>query len=154
MRLNRDDLLFCVLAVATCCGVTALGWIAVRDAERLESLKSRGEALVAWIAKQRQSHQMGLKGACDGRTWADCATVLPDAARPVPPVGFARGCGSELPDGRASLVVERGSVPLTPGAPPAYARLAPTDSMTPGMELRILACDKGGYPVVVGEGTL
>ena len=151
--------------------VAILGRMTFQEGLKTESTKSQAEALAAWMkdASGRRSTSDFQPLACaykaadvaEAQPWGECARALFAAGGP-----FA-GARNAFTGAQLTLVERCNPADLATAGQVAVDRITPTppgsavpvvvgpiaddERIGQKMTLRITVCDKGGYPIRVGE---
>jgi hypothetical protein len=165
-------LLFLVLVVAA---VTLLGVVNYKEAIKVETSKSNGEAWVEWLTEtgttrfeantQHTACKGGNKPAADAKagapgTWGAClahileTTELKEQINPFFNAAphFVAACDPKDRTLMGAILLED-LMPTPPGSatPFVASQLLETDAIDYKMQLRLSVCDKGGYAIKVAE---
>ena len=165
-------------------GVCWLGKIAYLEGGKTEISKRNGEVWLAWFAKARKERfDAGYEPvSCSGRsepsiagvagpvtqpdtqTWASCLEVLTRDKGALAhlrnpffesPMIFAAKCEPGNRKLTGALVFEK-ITPTPPGSAVAsvVSPLVDADPVGKPFQVRITVCDKGAYPILIGETEL
>ena len=171
-------LVFLGLVVIVVCWV---GQIAYQEGLKTEVSKENGEAWLAWFAKARKERfDAGYEPvSCSGRsepsiagvagpvtqpdtqTWASCMEVLTRDKGALAhlrnpffesPMIFAAKCEPGNRKLTGALVFEK-NTPTPPGSAvgSVVSPLVDADPVGKPFQVRITVCDKGAYPILIGE---
>lgn len=166
------DIAFLALLLCVLLGVALMGSFTFREGQKTEATKAQAEALLAWLAQARPqraapdfeladcARRTGQDGQPSG-TWVQCARAL--RAEPGPlagarnvfsgePLRFIARCDPSQAATVGQLAIEK--ISLTPpgsAVPSLTAPIADDEPMNKSLTIKVLACDKGGYPIKVGE---
>ena len=174
-------LIFLGLVVIVVCWV---GQIAYLEGRKTEVSKENGEAWLAWFAKAgKERFDAGYEPApCSGRsegaiagvsgsvtapdtqTWAGCFEALTRDEGALAhlrnpffesPMVFAAKCEAGNRKLTGALVFEK-ITPTPPGSAVAsvVSPLVDADPVGKPFQVRITVCDKGAYPILIGETEL
>ena len=169
------DKLFIVFIVLIIAAVTWLGVVNYKEALKVETAKSNGEAWVAWMTEagttrfeaetKHAACKGGVKPAADAKadtpgTWGACLahivanTELKDQVNAFfnKPPHFVAACDPKDRTLMGAILLED-LMPTPPGSatPFVASQLLETDSIDYKMQLRLSVCDKGGYAIKVAE---
>ena len=178
------DTIFLVFLGLVVIGVCWLGRIAYLEGGKTEISKRNGEAWLAWFAKARKERfDAGYEPvSCSGRsepsiagvagpvtqpdtqTWASCLEVLTRDKGALAhlrnpffesPMIFAAKCEPGNRKLTGALVFEK-ITPTPPGSAVASVAspLVDADPIGKPFQVRITVCDKGAYPILIGETEL
>jgi hypothetical protein len=170
-RPTARDIVFLVLLTGILVSEAFLGELTFIEGLKTEHTKTQAELLVAWLrgsAATRASDEFvpaacarKAVGTAQSRNWSDCATSLAGPGGPLndvrnaftkEPIGFVKACVPGEAGTVGQMVIEK--ISTTPPGSAVSTVVAPIAENEPVGELlmlRILVCDKGGYPVKVGE---
>jgi hypothetical protein len=169
------DKFFLAFLVVVIAAVTWLGVVNYKEALKVETAKSNGEAWVAWMTEAGTTRfeadtkllacKGGLKPAADAKadtpgTWGACLahikanTELKDQVNTFfnKPPHFVAACDPKDRTLMGALLLED-LMPTPPGSatPFVASQLLETDSIDYKMQLRLSVCDKGGYAIKVAD---
>ena len=178
------DTIFLVFLGLVVIGVCWLGKIAYLEGGKTEISKRNGEVWLAWFAKARKERfDAGYEPvSCSGRsepsiagvagpvtqpdtqTWASCMEVLTRDKGALAhlrnpffesPMIFAAKCEPGNRKLTGALVFEK-ITPTPPGSAVAsvVSPLVDADPVGKPFQVRITVCDKGAYPILIGETEL
>ncbi len=178
------DTIFLVFLGLVVIGVCWLGKIAYLEGGKTEISKRNGEVWLAWFAKARKERfdagyepvscsgrsepsTAGVSGPVtqpDTRTWASCFEVLTRDKGALAhlrnpffesPMIFAAKCEPGNRKLTGALVFEK-ITPTPPGSAVAsvVSPLVDADPVGKPFQVRITVCDKGAYPILIGETEL
>lgn len=178
------DTIFLVFLGLVVIGVCWLGRIAYLEGGKTEISKRNGEVWLAWFAKARKERfDAGYEPvSCSGRsepsiagvagpvtqpdtqTWASCLEVLTRDKGALAhlrnpffesPMIFAAKCEPGNRKLTGALVFEK-ITPTPPGSAVAsvVSPLVDADPVGKPFQVRITVCDKGAYPILIGETEL
>ena len=178
------DTIFLVFLGLVVIGVCWLGRIAYLEGGKTEISKRNGEVWLAWFAKARKERFdagsepvscsgrsepsiAGVSGPVtqpDTRTWASCFEVLTRDKGALAhlrnpffesPMIFAAKCEPGNRKLTGALVFEK-ITPTPPGSAVAsvVSPLVDADPVGKPFQVRITVCDKGAYPILIGETEL
>jgi hypothetical protein len=174
-RTTTADKLFLAFLVLVVAAVTVLGIVNYKEAIKVETSKSNGEAWVEWLTEtgttrfeantQHPACKGGVKPAADAKagtpgTWGACfahileTTELKDQINPFFNVAphFVAACD---PKDRtlmgAILLEDLMPTPAGSATPFVATQLVDADAIDYKMQLRLSVCDKGGYAIKVAE---
>ena len=172
---NSTDKIFIAFLVVVVAAVTWLGVVNYREAIKVETSKSNGEAWVAWLTEagttrfetdsQNPACKGGTKPPADAKagapgTWGACLahilanTDLKDQINPFFNVAphFVAACVSTDRTLMGAILLED-LMPTPPGSatPFVASQLVESDPIDYKMQLRLSVCDKGGYAIKVAE---
>ena len=178
------DTIFLVFLGLVVIGVCWLGRIAYLEGGKTEISKRNGEVWLAWFAKARKERfDAGYEPvSCSGRsepsiagvagpvtqpdtqTWASCMEVLTRDKGALAhlrnpffesPMIFAAKCEPGNRKLTGALVFEK-ITPTPPGSAVASVAspLVDADPVGKPFQVRITVCDKGAYPILIGETEL
>ena len=156
-------ILFLLLSVVL---VMWVGLLAYRDGVKTETTKRTGEQWLAWLKNAAETRgqpdfQPEACNRADGKNWAQCLAWLTSDQGPMhghvnaftrEPLMLALKCDMVDRGLMGALVLER-LTPTPPGSavPVVVEPLLPTDSIKETLNLRVSVCDKGAYPIKIGE---
>jgi hypothetical protein len=169
------DKLFLAFLVLVVAAVTVLGVVNYKEAIKVETSKSNGEAWVEWLTEtgttrfeantQHPACKGGVKPAADAKagtpgTWGACfahileTTELKDQINPFFNVAphFVAACDPKDRTLMGAILLED-LMPTPPGSatPFVATQLVDADAIDYKMHLRLSVCDKGGYAIKVAE---
>jgi hypothetical protein len=169
------DKLFIAFLVLVVVAVTWLGVVNYKEAIKVETSKSNGEAWVAWLTEtgttrfeadsQHPACKGGVKPAADAKagtpgTWGAClahilqTTELKDQINPFFNAAphFVAACDPKDRTLMGAILLED-LMPTPPGSatPFVASQLIEADAIDYKMQLRLSVCDKGGYAIKVAE---
>ena len=169
------DKLFIAFLVLVVVAVTWLGVVNYKEAIKVETSKSNGEAWVAWLTEtgttrfeadsQHPACKGGVKPAADAKagtpgTWGAClahilqTTELKDQINPFFNAAphFVAACDPKDRTLMGAILLED-LMPTPPGSatPFVASQLVEADAIDYKMQLRLSVCDKGGYAIKVAE---
>jgi len=169
------DKLFLAFLVFVVAAVTLLGVVNYKEAIKVETSKSNGEAWVAWLTEtgttrfeantQHSACKGGVKPAADAKagtpgTWGAClahileTTELKDQINPFFNAAphFVAACDPKDRTLMGAILLED-LMPTPPGSatPFVATQLIDADPIDYKMQLRLSVCDKGGYAIKVAE---
>ena len=172
---NSADKLFLAFLVVVVAAVTWLGVVNYKEAIKVETSKSNGEAWVEWLTEtgttrfeadsQHPACKGGVKPAADAKpgapgTWGAClahileTTELKDQINPFFNAAphFVAACDPKDRTLMGAILLED-LMPTPPGSatPFVASQLLETDAIDYKMQLRLSVCDKGGYAIKVAE---
>jgi hypothetical protein len=170
-RPTLSDRIFLCLLAGMLVGVALLGRMTFEEGLKTEHTKAQAEALLAWM-KAAAAHRgdTGFEPApcarrpssgADAYTWGSCFEALATHGGPLSgvrntftgePIGLAAACtpGDAATVGR--LVIDRiSTTPPGSAIPTVINALAAGDAIGESLTLRVRICDKGGYPILIGE---
>ena len=172
---NSADKLFIAFLVLVVAAVTWLGVVNYKEAVKVETSKSNGEAWVAWLTEtgttrfepdaQHPACKGGVKPAADAKagtpgTWGAClahilaTTELKDQINPFFNAAphFVAACVSTDRTLMGAILLED-LMPTPPGSatPFVASQLVESDPIDYKMQLRLSVCDKGGYAIKVAD---
>ena len=172
---NTADKLFIAFLVLVVAAVTLLGVVNYKEAIKVETSKSNGEAWVEWLTEtgttrfeantQHPACKGGVKPAADAKagtpgTWGACLAYimetsdLKDQINPFFNVAphFVAACDPKDRTLMGAILLED-LMPTPPGSatPFVASQLLETDSIDYKMQLRLSVCDKGGAAIKVAE---
>lgn len=169
------DKFFLAFLLVVIVAVTWLGVVNYKEALKVETAKSNGEAWVAWMTEAGTTRfeadtkliacKGGVKPAADAKadtpgTWGACLahimanTELKDQVNTFfnKPPHFVAACDPKDRSLMGAMLLED-LMPTPPGSatPFVASQLLETDSIDYKMQLRLSVCDKGGYVIKVAE---
>ena len=169
------DKLFLAFLVLVVVAVTWLGIVNYKEAIKVETSKSNGEAWVEWLTEtgttrfeadsQHPACKGGVKPAADAKpgapgTWGAClahileTTELKDQINPFFNAAphFVAACDPKDRTLMGAILLED-LMPTPPGSatPFVASQLVEADPIDYKMQLRLSVCDKGGYAIKVAE---
>ena len=172
---NSTDKIFIAFLVLVVAAVTWLGVVNYKEAVKVETSKSNGEAWVAWLTEtgttrfeadaQHPACKGGTKPPADAKagapgTWGACLghilanTELKDQINPFFNAAphFVAACVSTDRTLMGAILLED-LMPTPPGSatPFVASQLVESDPIDYKMQLRLSVCDKGGYAIKVAE---
>ncbi len=171
-RPTSSDIAFLALLVFVLLGVALMGSFNFREGQKTEATKAQAEALLAWLAQAQPrraapdfelpecARRAGQDGQASG-TWAQCARALRAQSGPMAgarnvfsgqPLQFIARCDPSQAATVGQLAIEKISfTPPGSAVPSLAAPIADDEPLDKSMTIKVLACDKGGYPIKVGE---
>jgi hypothetical protein len=177
---NSIDIVFIIFMGLVLVAVSVLGMWNFKEGQHVEDAKRNGEAWMAWLAeagKQRMDKNYEVKACAGGvkptkpeeeasadtptpGTWGACLAYLQtqsDLKNLVntffnKPVHVVEKCDKTDMSTRGAIFFNN-LVPTPPGSavPMVVNPLTPADAIDSKLQIRIIVCDKGGYPIKVGE---
>jgi hypothetical protein len=172
---SATDKLFLVFLAFVVAAVTWLGVVNYKEALKVETAKSNGEAWVAWMTEtgttrfeadtKHAACKGGVKPAAEAKadtpgTWGACLahiladTELKDQVNDFfnKPPHFVAACDPKDRTLMGAILLED-LMPTPPGSatPFVASQLLETDSIDYKMQLRLSVCDKGGAAIKVAE---
>ncbi len=172
-RPKLADWMFIAFLVCMLIVIGVLGRMTFREGLRTEASKSQAEALLQWLGQagtQRFAEGYVLpvcsgyaSGGTPTTTWGECAKALARASGPLEsvrnsftdqPIGLITRCAVGDVSTAGQIVIEK-ITPTPPGSAVALT-IGPIEVDEPlgrKLTLRLTVCDKGGYPIRVGETT-
>lgn len=170
-RPRLTDWLFIAFLACMLILIGFLGQMTFREGLKTQSSKSQAEALLAWFSQssaQRFAEDSAVP-ECSGHThsgaesptWGECRKALARAPGPLAsvrnsftdqPVGLIARCEAGDLSTAGQFVVDK-VTPTPPGSAVAMT-VGPIEDQEPlgrKLTLRLTVCDKGGYPIRVGE---
>jgi hypothetical protein len=169
------DKIFLIFLVFVVAAVTLLGVVNYKEAIKVETSKSNGEAWVEWLTEtgttrfeantQHPACKGGTKPPADAKagapgTWGAClahileTTELKDQINPFFNVAphFVAACDPKDRTLMGAILLED-LMPTPPGSATPYVatQLIEADPIDYKMQLRLSVCDKGGYAIKVAE---
>ena len=172
---NSTDKIFIAFLVLVVAAVTWLGVVNYKEAVKVETSKSNGEAWVAWLTEtgttrfeadaQHPACKGGTKPPADAKagapgTWGACLahilanTELKDQINPFFNAAphFVAACVSTDRTLMGAILLED-LMPTPPGSatPFVASQLVESDPIDYKMQLRLSVCDKGGYAIKVAD---
>ena len=169
------DKLFLAFLVLVVVAVTWLGIVNYKEAIKVETSKSNGEAWVEWLTEtgttrfeadsQHPACKGGVKPTADAKpgapgTWGAClahileTTELKDQINPFFNAAphFVAACDPKDRTLMGAILLED-LMPTPPGSatPFVASQLVEADPIDYKMQLRLSVCDKGGYAIKVAE---
>ena len=170
-RPTAADIAFLVFLVCMLVVVALLGRMTFHEGLKTEASKARAEALVAWLgdAHSRRADASFEPQACARQsadeasplTWAGCAKALVSIAGPLgskvnpfsgDPMALVARCESAYPGTAGQILLERiSATPAGSAVPFVVQPLSGDERLNVSLNLRVTVCDKGGYPIRIGE---
>ena len=172
---NSTDKFFLAFLVLIVAAVTWLGVINYKEAIKVETAKSNGEAWVAWLTEtgttrfeadtQHAACKGGLKPAANAKadtpgTWGVCLAYIMANTELKDQINtffnrtphFVAACDPKDRTLMGAILLED-LMPTPPGSATPYvaSQLEETDAIDYKMQLRLSVCDKGGYAIKVAE---
>jgi hypothetical protein len=172
---SATDKLFLAFLAFVVAAVTWLGVVNYKEALKVETAKSNGEAWVAWMTEtgttrfeadtKHAACKGGVKPAADAKpdtpgTWGACLahilanTDLKDQVNDFfnKPPHFVAACDPKDRTLMGAILLED-LMPTPPGSatPFVASQLLETDSIDYKMQLRLSVCDKGGAAIKVAD---
>jgi hypothetical protein len=172
---TTTDKLFIVFLLFVVAAVTLLGVVNYKEAIKVETSKSNGEAWVEWLTEtgttrfeadtKHPACKGGTKPAADAKagaagTWGAClahileTTELKDQINPFFNAAphFVAACDPKDRTLMGAILLED-LMPTPPGSatPFVASQLVDSDPIDYKMQLRLSVCDKGGYAIKVAE---
>lgn len=170
-RPTASDLVFLGFLACVLIAVAALGTLSYREGLKTEDGKAHVQALLKWMAdfKERRGQADFEPAACallpsgEGkpRLWAPCAAALFASGGPLAGVrnafsgqalGLVERCIPGDPRSPGQFMVEK--ISATPPGSAVAQIIGPIGAEEPldkPLTLKLSVCDKGGYPIKVGE---
>ncbi len=170
-RPTASDMAFLGFLGCVFMAVVALGALNFREGLKTEEGKAKAEALLEWLAdsKQRRGQADFEPSACasaptdagQARTWAECATALFVNGGPLAgarnafsgeSLGFVGRCVPGDPKSPGQFVVEK--ISATPPGSAVSQIIGPMgadEALDKTQTVKLTVCDKGGYPIKIGE---
>lgn len=178
-RPTFTDICFMLLLFAILLLVAYTSVIGYQDAMRIEATKKNGEAWVKWFKESREqdaatgklpaecratAHSAKEGGEADKTglsSWGQCLEALQRANVPVAmqinpftgaPEKRVAKCDPKDLKLVGATVLEK-LVPTAPGSAVAAiaSELLAADNISKKMQIRVTVCDKGAYPIRIGE---
>ena len=153
--------------------VGVLGRMSLAEARKTDSSKDRAVALLQWfddLAADPAKVDLAQRDKCkpddvangSGKTWLACRNALLAEGGPLHGVVnpfdseysvFGDKCDRKNTATRGIIVVEE-SLKVMPGQPAAFGPMPPTRPLEKDLGFRVTVCDKGSFPIKVGESKL
>lgn len=170
-RPTAADIAFLVFLVCMLVIVAVLGRMTFHEGLKTEASKARAEALVAWLgdAHSRRSNPDFEPLACARQpadeapvlTWAGCVKELVSVAGPLggalnpfsgSPMALVARCEAGYPGTSGQILLEKiSATPAGSAVPFVVLPLSGEERLNSDLNLRVTVCDKGGYPIRIGE---
>ena len=171
--LALSELMFIVCLLGALALVGVLGWMSLADARKTERSKDRAVALLQWfddLAAGPAKVDLAQRDKCtpdevangSGKTWLACRNALLAEGGPLHGIVnpfdseyavFGDKCERKNTATRGIIVVQE-SLKVPPGQPAAFAPMPPTRPLEKDLGFRVIVCDKGSFPIKVGESKL
>lgn len=173
-----SEFLFVVTLIGALVLVGFLGGISVQEARRTDAAKERAVKMVQWfesLSANASETTAAIKDQCGvaepvektastsvAKTWQACREALALEGGPlygyVNPFGeenplFSEKCDRKNISTRGAIIVEE-SLKVPPGLPAAFAPIQDGRLLERGLAFRVTICDKGSYPIKIGEAKL
>ena len=155
----------CVFALSVVL-VAWVGVLAYEEAMKTEQTKRNGEAWLKWLSeaapkRAAQGFPAAACAATSGNLWGGCQEWLQGASGPLHTIRnpFLGGTLKVVPKCDPSdrslvgaLAIEK-MIPTPPGSavPAVISPLAGEDLIEQKVQLRLAVCDKGAWPIKIGE---
>ena len=170
-RPTATDIVFLVSMVVLTGVIAFLGRMTFVEGLKTESGKARAEALLAWMGEARLERSASgfVPEACamqrppgaEPGSWGACARALFATGGPLhdsrnafsgQSIGLISRCESGDLATAGQIVIDRIAA-TPPGSAVAFVvtPISSEDRIDQRLNLRITLCDKGGYPIRVGE---
>ncbi len=171
LALSELAFIMCLLGALALVG--ALGWMSLAEERRTDRAKGRAVALLQWfddLAADPAKVDLAQRDQCtpdkvangSEKTWLSCRNAL--LAEGGPLHGFVNPFDSEYPvfgdkcerknTATRGIIVVQESLKVPPGQPAAFAPMPPTRPLEKDLGFRVIVCDKGSFPIKVGESRL
>lgn len=167
-RPTASDLSFLIFLVALLIVIGFLGRITIIEGLKTETSKHQAEGLLAWLnnAHGPRTTSAYQPAACiatpeSARTWGECLVALGAASGPLhelrnpfsgEPTALIQRCAAGDLSVAGKIVIEKiTSTPPGSAVPFTVAPLALDERISHPLTLRLTVCDKGGYPIRIGE---
>lgn len=171
LALSELAFIMCLLGALALVG--ALGWMSLTEERRTDRAKGRAVALLQWfddLAADPAKVDLAQRDQCtpdkvangSEKTWLACRNAL--LAEGGPLHGFVNPFDSEYPvfgdkcerknTATRGIIVVQESLKVPPGQPAAFAPMPPTRPLEKDLGFRVIVCDKGSFPIKVGESKL
>ncbi len=171
LALSELAFIMCLLGALALVG--ALGWMSLTEERRTDRAKGRAVALLQWfddLAADPAKVDLAQRDQCtpdkvangSEKTWLSCRNAL--LAEGGPLHGFVNPFDSEYPvfgdkcerknTATRGIIVVQESLKVPPGQPAAFAPMPPTRPLEKDLGFRVIVCDKGSFPIKVGESRL
>ena len=171
LALSELAFIMCLLGALALVG--ALGWMSLAEERRTDRAKGRAVALLQWfddLAADPAKVDLAQRDQCtpdkvangSEKTWLSCRNAL--LAEGGPLHGFVNPFDSEYPvfgdkcerknTATRGIIVIQESLKVPPGQPAAFGLMAPTRALEKDLGFRVIVCDKGSFPIKVGESKL
>jgi hypothetical protein len=173
-----SEFLFILTLVGALVLVGFLGRISMQEARRTEAAKEQAVKFVQWfeslsanageipsaIKEQCKTAEPGDKGApaAGGATWQTCRDALALEGGPlhgyVNPFSaeyavFNEKCDRKNIATRGAIVVEE-ALKVPPGQAAVFAAMQDARQLEKELAFRVTICDKGSFPIKIGEAKL
>ena len=176
---NSKDIVFLIFLGFVLVAVAILGVFNFKEGLHVEQAKHNGEAWMAWLAEaspQRMGENFepkecagGVKpdkaaeGATEGKklgTWGACLAYLQSKSELKDlvnsffdkPLHIVEKCDKNDLSTRGAISFHNlVTTPAGSAVPLVVNPLAEADAIDAKLQIRITVCDKGGYPIKVGE---
>ena len=171
LALSELAFIMCLLGALALVG--ALGWMSLTEERRTDRAKGRAVALLQWfddLAADPAKVDLAQRDQCtpdkvangSEKTWLSCRNALLTEGGPLH--GFVNPFDSEYPvfgdkcerknTATRGIIVVQESLKGPPGQPAAFAPMPPTRPLEKDLGFRVIVCDKGSFPIKVGESKL
>jgi len=177
---NSKDIAFLIFMAFVVVAVIWLGRFNFKEGQHIEDAKNNGEAWVAWLTEagtkrmeadyQHKACAGGVKpekpadgASADGQvpgTWGACLAYLQSSSELKglvntffdKPMHVVEKCDKSDLSTRGAISFFN-LVPTPPGSavPMVVNPLKEEDAIDGKLQIRVIVCDKGGYPIKVGE---
>jgi hypothetical protein len=177
---NTKDIIFLIFMVVVVVAVVWLGQFNFKEGQHIEDTKRNGEAWVTWLTEagtKRMEADYEPKACAGGvkpekpaegadadakipGTWGACLAYLQSTSELKglvntffdKPVHVVEKCDKSDLSTRGAISFNN-LVPTPPGSavPMVVNPLKEEDAIDGKLQIRVTVCDKGGYPIKVGE---
>lgn len=176
--LALSEFLFILMLIGALVLVGFLGHLSMREARRTEAAKAQAVKLVQWfegLASDSNEISAELKAQCAagqpadkaapakaGITWQSCRDALGREGGPlhgyVNPFSdeyavFNEKCDRKNIATRGAIIVEEAQK-VPPGQPAVYSPMLDERPLEKELAFRVTICDKGSFPIKIGEAKL
>ncbi len=173
-----SEFLFILTLTGALVLVGFLGRISMQEARRTEAAKEQAVKMVQWfesLSANASEITAAIKDQCGvaepvektastsvAKTWQTCREAL--ALEGGPLYGYVNPFGEENPlfnekcdrkniSTRGAIIVEE-SLKVPPGQPAAFAPMQDGRLLEKDLAFRVTICDKGSFPIKIGEAKL
>jgi hypothetical protein len=165
---NRSDILFLILLACIMATVAWVGVLAYKEGYKNEVTKHNGEAWVKWMkdnSEARTKEGFSIENCAVSETerkrWGECFKELTEKVAPLNnltnpflngPVQFVAKCNPKDRSTVGGIFLEKLiATPLGSAVPVVASQLVDIDPIDTKLTLKLMVCDKGGYPIKVDE---
>ena len=165
---NKSDILFLILLACIMATVAWVGVLAYKEGYKNEVTKHNGEAWVKWMKDNSEARtQEGFSvencavSETERKRWGECFKELTEKVAPLNnltnpflngPVQFVANCNPKDRSTVGGIFLEKLiATPLGSAVPVVASQLVDIDPIDTKLTLKLMVCDKGGYPIKVDE---